>query len=58
MVTFDDPDPIWGGETAAPTFKSIAEFALRELGVSPTGNAERAADRLEEEAASVPAAHD
>jgi cell division protein FtsI (penicillin-binding protein 3) len=58
MVTFDDPDPIWGGETAAPTFKSIAEFALRELGVSPSGNAERAADRLEEEAASVPAAHD
>jgi cell division protein FtsI (penicillin-binding protein 3) len=58
MVTFDDPDPIWGGETAAPTFKSIAEFALRELGVSPSGNAERAADRLEEEEASVPAAHD
>jgi cell division protein FtsI (penicillin-binding protein 3) len=58
MLTFDDPDPIWGGETAAPTFKSIAEFALRELGVSPSGNAERAADRLEAEAASVPAAHD
>jgi cell division protein FtsI (penicillin-binding protein 3) len=58
MTTVDDPDPIWGGETAAPTFKSIIEFSLRELGVSPSGNAERAARRLERDEATIPAAHD
>jgi cell division protein FtsI (penicillin-binding protein 3) len=58
FITFDDPYPIWGGATAAPTFRAIAEFALRELGVSPSGNAQRAARRLEQELTSVPAAHD
>lgn len=35
LVTFDDPDQIYGGATAAPTFKIIAEFALRRLGIPP-----------------------
>ena len=47
LVVLDEPSPIWGGSTAAPTFKTIAEFALRHLGVSPTGNAEKAAEAIE-----------
>src|SRR6185503_12903704 len=43
IVVLDNPSPIWGGSTAAPTFKTIMEFALRHMGVAPTGNAERAA---------------
>ncbi|CAN5614864.1 penicillin-binding protein [soil metagenome] len=57
LVTFDDPSPIWGGSTAAPTFKSIMEFALRQLGVAPSGNAERAAAELEADPGVLPA-HD
>ena len=49
IVVLDEPSPIWGGWTAAPTFKTIAEFALRQLGVSPTGNAEKAAREIEAE---------
>jgi cell division protein FtsI (penicillin-binding protein 3) len=58
LLTFDEPSPIWGGATAAPAFRSITEYALRELGVSPRGNPERAARRLEAEEPNVPAAHD
>jgi cell division protein FtsI (penicillin-binding protein 3) len=58
MVVLDDPSPIWGGASAAPTFKTITEFALRRLGAAPTGNAERAARTIEAEQAQVPAAHD
>jgi cell division protein FtsI (penicillin-binding protein 3) len=47
IVVLDEPSPIWGGWTAAPTFKTIMEFALRHLGVSPTGNAEKAARAIE-----------
>lgn len=36
LVVLDEPDPIWGGWTAAPTFKVIVGHALRELGVPPT----------------------
>ena len=58
LVMLDDPSPIWGGASAAPTFQKITEFALRRLGASPTGNAERAAAAIEAEQAAVPAAHD
>jgi len=47
IVVLDEPSPIWGGWTAAPTFKTIMEFALRHLGVSPAGNAEKAARAIE-----------
>lgn len=51
FVMLDEPYPIWGGYTAAPTFRTIAEFALRSLGVAPTSNAEKAARAIEREAA-------
>ncbi len=47
FVMLDEPSPIWGGMTAAPTFRAISEFVLRHLGVSPTGDAERAARAIE-----------
>lgn len=56
IVILDEPRPIWGGSTAAPTFQTIMEFTLRHLGASPTGNAEKAAREIEQ--AKVPAAHD
>jgi cell division protein FtsI/penicillin-binding protein 2 len=58
LVVLDEPRPIWGGSTAAPTFKTIMEFALRHLGVAPTGNAERAHEEIEESHADQPPAHD
>lgn len=58
LVVLDEPRPIWGGSTAAPTFKTIVEFALRHLGVPPQGNAEKAAEVIEAEQAESPAAHD
>jgi cell division protein FtsI (penicillin-binding protein 3) len=58
LVILDDPSPIWGGTTAAPTFRTITEYALRHLGASPSGNAEKAAREIEEAQAKVPAAHD
>lgn len=58
LVVLDEPSPIWGGSTAAPTFKKIAEFALLHLGVSPTGNAEKGARAIEADHASEPVAHD
>lgn len=51
LVVFDEPSPIWGGLSAAPTFRTIAEFALRHFGVPPTGNAEKAAREIESERA-------
>ena len=47
IVILDSPTPIYGGLTAAPTFRLIMQRALRELGVAPTGNAERAARAIE-----------
>jgi cell division protein FtsI (penicillin-binding protein 3) len=35
IVVFDEPHPIWGGYTAAPTFKKIAAFALQHLEIAP-----------------------
>ena len=58
LVVLDEPSPIWGGSTAAPTFKIIAEFALRHLGVSPTGDAEKAAEAIEADQAGEEAIHD
>ncbi|MGH2694032.1 MAG: peptidoglycan D,D-transpeptidase FtsI family protein [Actinomycetota bacterium] len=58
LVTLDDPSPIWGGSTAAPTFKTIMEFALRHLGIAPTGNAEKAVREIQADIAQEPAAHD
>jgi cell division protein FtsI/penicillin-binding protein 2 len=58
IVILDEPSPIWGGSTAAPTFKTIMEFALRHLGISPTGNAERAAREIEAEQAGASVTYD
>lgn len=58
IVVLDNPSPIWGGATAAPTFQTIAQFALRHLGISPTGNAERAAREIEAEQAAETANYD
>lgn len=58
LVVLDEPSPIWGGATAAPTFKTITEYALRYLGVSPTGNAEKAAREIEAEKAEEKPAYD
>ncbi|MGH2729009.1 MAG: peptidoglycan D,D-transpeptidase FtsI family protein [Actinomycetota bacterium] len=58
LVVLDEPYPIWGGATAAPTFRTITEFALRQLGVRPTGNASRAARAIEESVSEEPPAHD
>lgn len=58
LVALDEPRPIWGGTTAAPTFRLIAEYALRHLGVPPSGNAEKAARAIEESHAKEDPAHD
>jgi cell division protein FtsI (penicillin-binding protein 3) len=58
LVVLDEPNPIWGGSTAAPTFATIAEYALRHLGIPPQGNAEKAAEVIEEEQANNLEVHD
>jgi cell division protein FtsI/penicillin-binding protein 2 len=58
FVMLDEPSPIWGGSTAAPTFRTIAEFTLRHLGVAPTSNAEKAARAIEKTVAEEEPAHD
>ncbi len=58
IVSFDEPDGIYGGATAAPTFATIAEFALRRLGVPPTTDAEKAADASEAAGEETSPAHD
>jgi cell division protein FtsI (penicillin-binding protein 3) len=58
LVVLDEPSPIWGGSTAAPTFKIIAEYALRHLGVPPTGDAEEAVEAIEADQAGEEAIHD
>lgn len=58
IVILDEPTPIWGGSTAAPTFKTITQFALRHLGVSPTDNAEKAAREIQAEQAGDQATYD
>lgn len=58
LVILDEPNPIWGGVTAAPTFQTITEYALRYLGASPTGNAEKAAREIETEQAESTTTYD
>nr|MBA2600321.1 penicillin-binding protein 2 [Actinomycetota bacterium] len=58
IVVLDNPTPIWGGATAAPAFKAIAEPALQQLGIPPSGNAERAARELEAAQQGAEPAHD
>ncbi|MGH2749088.1 MAG: peptidoglycan D,D-transpeptidase FtsI family protein [Actinomycetota bacterium] len=58
IVVLDNPSPIWGGLTAAPAFRTITEFALRHLGVPPTGNAEKAAREIEASVATQPPPRD
>jgi cell division protein FtsI (penicillin-binding protein 3) len=56
IVILDSPTPIYGGLTAAPTFKIIVQRALRELAVPPSNNAEKAAAAIEaDEDSSLPA---
>ncbi len=58
VVSFDEPDQIYGGSTAAPTFATIAEFALRRLGVPPQEDAAEAARETAIEEAGAAPAHD
>lgn len=58
IVSFDEPDVIYGGSTAAPTFATIAEFALRRLGVPPSEDAAEAARETAEEEAGADPAYD
>jgi cell division protein FtsI (penicillin-binding protein 3) len=56
IVILDSPTPIYGGLTAAPTFKIIVQRALRELSVAPSHNAEKAVAAIEaDEDSSLPA---
>jgi len=36
MVVLDEPSPIWGGETAAPTFHDIMSYSLQHLKIPPS----------------------
>jgi cell division protein FtsI (penicillin-binding protein 3) len=58
IVTLDEPRPIWGGSTAAPTFSAIGTAALRYLGVAPSTNTEKAAAEIEQDAAEQPQPYD
>ena len=58
IVVLDDPSPIWGGSTAAPTFKLITEYALRHLGIAPQVDAEKDAREISEEQAGDAATYD
>jgi cell division protein FtsI (penicillin-binding protein 3) len=58
IVVLDEPSPIWGGASAAPTFKLIAEQALRHLGVPPTSDAASSALQIEADQAAEPAPRD
>lgn len=58
IVVLDDPTPIWGGSTAAPTFREITEFALRKLGAAPSSDPSRSAREIAADRAGDPVAHD
>jgi cell division protein FtsI/penicillin-binding protein 2 len=58
IVVLDNPSPIWGGNTAAPTFKIITEYALRHLGIAPSADAEKEAKEIQEENAGDAATYD
>ena len=36
MVVLDEPTPIWGGDTAAPTFHDIMSYSLQHLKIPPS----------------------
>ncbi|MDD5447621.1 MAG: penicillin-binding transpeptidase domain-containing protein, partial [Actinomycetota bacterium] len=36
LVVLDEPSPIWGGETSAPLFSKIMEFALHKMNIPPS----------------------
>jgi cell division protein FtsI/penicillin-binding protein 2 len=44
MVVLDEPSPIWGGETAAPTFSDIMTFSLQHLKIPPSWSQQTAPD--------------
>ena len=54
LVKLDEPSPIWGGSTAAPTFRTIMEFTMRHLKITPSTNAEQAAQEIEQDQAEEP----
>jgi cell division protein FtsI (penicillin-binding protein 3) len=58
LVTLDNPTPIWGGASAAPTFKTIMQFALRREDVAPTGNAAKAARAIQSSQSGNAPGHD
>lgn len=58
IVILDNPTPIWGGNTAAPTFKLITEYALRHLGIAPSADAEKEAKEIQQENAGDAATYD
>lgn len=58
IVVLDDPTPIWGGSTAAPTFREITEFALRKLGLAPSSDPARSAREIAADRAGDAAIHD
>jgi cell division protein FtsI/penicillin-binding protein 2 len=58
VISFDDPEVIYGGATSAPVFAEIAEFALRRMGVPPQGDAVKAAKAIEEAEKGAEPAHD
>jgi cell division protein FtsI (penicillin-binding protein 3) len=43
LVVFDEPSPIWGGETSAPVFKEIMGYTLQHLKIAPSFEAAPAA---------------
>ena len=46
LVVIDEPQgPAWGGVVAAPVFRTVAEQALRYLGVAPGGQVRTVASR-------------
>lgn len=58
VVILHDPSPIWGGSTAAPTFKLITEYTLRHLGIAPQADAAKEAKEISEEQAGDAATYD
>jgi cell division protein FtsI/penicillin-binding protein 2 len=58
LVKLDEPSPIWGGSTAAPTFQTIMEYTMRHLKITPSTNAERAAQEIEQDQAEDLEVHD
>ena len=58
LVVLDEPTPIWGGMTAAPTFRDIMLFSLRQLGVLPNSSAAHEEQALESDGVGERSARD